>query len=159
MYALIVLIIALFAGKSHKALDSYLQFLLLVIIAVIIVDALLLRRSITKLAKSGCRASRPAASRSTRSCAPSSCAASATRRRGSSPATSSRRLGLVRRPVRVISVITKDFRTYRRVSFARIKAFVIMARGGLVCDGAGASGVQEANERSDGPVGQRAWSR
>ena len=51
MYALIVLVVALVAGKSHKALNSDLQFLLLAIIAVIIVDAILLRRSITKLAK------------------------------------------------------------------------------------------------------------
>jgi hypothetical protein len=51
MYALIVLVIALVAGKSHKALNSDLEYLLLAIIAVIIVDALLLRRSIAKLAK------------------------------------------------------------------------------------------------------------
>ena len=51
MYALIVLVIALVAGKAHKALNSDLQFLLLAIIAVIIVDAILLRRSINKLAK------------------------------------------------------------------------------------------------------------
>ncbi len=51
MYALIVLVVALVAGKAHKALNSDLQFLLLAIIAVIIVDALLLRRSIAKLAK------------------------------------------------------------------------------------------------------------
>src|SRR3984957_3402947 len=51
MYALIVLVVALVAGKSHKALNSDLQFLLLAIIVVIIVDAMLLRRSITKLAK------------------------------------------------------------------------------------------------------------
>ena len=51
MYALVILVISLVAGKSHKALNSDLQFLLLAIIAVIIVDALLLRRSISKLAK------------------------------------------------------------------------------------------------------------
>ena len=51
MYALIVLVISLVAGKAHKALNTDLQFLLLAIIAVIIVDAILLRRSITKLAK------------------------------------------------------------------------------------------------------------
>src|ERR1700729_1074227 len=51
MYALIVLVISLVAGKSPKALNSDLQFLLLAIIAVIIVDALLLRRSISRLAK------------------------------------------------------------------------------------------------------------
>jgi len=51
MYALIVLVVALVAGKSHKALNSDLQFLLLAIIVVIIVDAMLLRRSISRLAK------------------------------------------------------------------------------------------------------------
>jgi Protein of unknown function (DUF3043) len=51
MYALIVLVISLVLGKAHKALNSDLQFLLLAIIAVIIVDALLLRRSISRLAK------------------------------------------------------------------------------------------------------------
>jgi hypothetical protein len=51
MYALIVLVISLVAGKAHKALNTDLQFLLLAIIAVIIVDAILLRRSINKLAK------------------------------------------------------------------------------------------------------------
>jgi hypothetical protein len=51
MYALIVLVISLVLGKAHKALNSDLQFLLLAIIVVIIVDALLLRRSISKLAK------------------------------------------------------------------------------------------------------------
>ena len=51
MYALIVLVVALVAGKAHKALNTDLQFLLLAIIAVIIVDALLLRRSISKLAQ------------------------------------------------------------------------------------------------------------
>jgi len=50
MYALIVLVVALIAGKAHKALNSDLQFLLLAIIAVIIVDAILLRRSIRRLA-------------------------------------------------------------------------------------------------------------
>ncbi|HEX4089515.1 MAG TPA: DUF3043 domain-containing protein [Trebonia sp.] len=50
MYALIILVISLIAGKAHKALNSDLQFLLLAIIAIIIVDALLLRRSIKKLA-------------------------------------------------------------------------------------------------------------
>jgi hypothetical protein len=49
MYALIVLVISLVAGKSHKALNSDLEYLLLAIIAVIIVDAILLRRSINKL--------------------------------------------------------------------------------------------------------------
>ena len=45
MYALIVLVVALVAGKAHKALNSDLQFLLLAIIVVIIVDALLDRKS------------------------------------------------------------------------------------------------------------------
>ena len=49
MYALIVLIIALFAGKSNSALGSYMQIFLLVIIAVIAVDAWFLRRSISKV--------------------------------------------------------------------------------------------------------------
>ncbi|MGH3246321.1 MAG: DUF3043 domain-containing protein, partial [Trebonia sp.] len=49
MYALIVLIIALFAGKSNTALSSYMQLFLLVIIAVIVVDAYFLRRSILKV--------------------------------------------------------------------------------------------------------------
>jgi hypothetical protein len=48
MYALIVLVIALFAGRSNKALGNYMQIFLLVIIAVIAVDAYLLRRSIFK---------------------------------------------------------------------------------------------------------------
>ncbi len=49
MYALVVLIIALFAGKSSSAVGSYMQIFLLVIIAVIVVDAILLRRSLLKL--------------------------------------------------------------------------------------------------------------
>ena len=49
MYALIVLIIALFAGKSNAALGNYMQIFLLVIIAVIVVDAVLLRRSIVNV--------------------------------------------------------------------------------------------------------------
>ena len=49
MYALIVLIIALFAGRSNTALGSYMQIFLLVIIAIIAVDAFLLRRSIFKV--------------------------------------------------------------------------------------------------------------
>jgi hypothetical protein len=48
MYALIVLILALFAGRSSKALGNYMQIFLLVIIAVIVVDAILLRRSVFK---------------------------------------------------------------------------------------------------------------
>ena len=49
MYALIILVISLVAGKSHKTLNADLEYLLLAIIAVIIVDAILLRRSINKL--------------------------------------------------------------------------------------------------------------
>ena len=49
MYALVVLIIALFAGKSNSAVGSYMQIFLLAIIAVIVVDAILLRRSIFKV--------------------------------------------------------------------------------------------------------------
>ena len=49
MYALVVLIIALFAGKSSSAVGSYMQIFLLVIIAVIVVDAILLRRSLLKV--------------------------------------------------------------------------------------------------------------
>ena len=50
MYALIVLVIALVGGKSNHAISDYMQIVLLVIIAVIAVDAFLLRRSITRLA-------------------------------------------------------------------------------------------------------------
>jgi Protein of unknown function (DUF3043) len=49
MYALILLIIALFAGKSNHALSNYMQLFLLAIIAIIVVDGYFLRRSITKL--------------------------------------------------------------------------------------------------------------
>ena len=49
MYALILLIIALFAGKSSRALGSYMQIFLLVIIAIIAVDAYFLRRSIMRV--------------------------------------------------------------------------------------------------------------
>jgi hypothetical protein len=49
MYALIVLVIALFAGKSHSGISNYMQLFLLAIIAVIVVDGYLLRRSVTKL--------------------------------------------------------------------------------------------------------------
>src|SRR3984885_10615206 len=49
MYALIVLIIALFAGRSNSALGSYMQIFLLVIIAVIVIDGYYLRRSIVKV--------------------------------------------------------------------------------------------------------------
>ena len=49
MYALILLIIALFAGRSHSGLANYMQLFLLVIIAIIAVDAYFLRRSIVKV--------------------------------------------------------------------------------------------------------------
>ena len=49
MYALIILIIALFAGKSNSALGSYMQYFLIVIIVVIAVDGLLLRRSVMRV--------------------------------------------------------------------------------------------------------------
>ena len=49
MYALILLIIALFAGKSNTALANYMQIFLLAIIAVIAVDGYLLNRSIKKV--------------------------------------------------------------------------------------------------------------
>jgi hypothetical protein len=49
MYALIILVIVLFAGKSSSA-GSYLQLLLLAVIAVIAVDGFFLRRSVMKLA-------------------------------------------------------------------------------------------------------------
>jgi predicted lysophospholipase L1 biosynthesis ABC-type transport system permease subunit len=48
MYALILLIIALFAGRSSTALSSYMQYFLIVIIVIIAVDGLLLRRSVLK---------------------------------------------------------------------------------------------------------------
>jgi Protein of unknown function (DUF3043) len=49
MYALVLLVVALFAGKSHSAINSYMQIFLLAIIAVVVVDALLLRRTILKV--------------------------------------------------------------------------------------------------------------
>jgi len=49
MYALVILIIALFAGRSNSALGSYMQIFLLVIIAVIVIDGYYLRRSIIKV--------------------------------------------------------------------------------------------------------------
>jgi Protein of unknown function (DUF3043) len=49
MYALILLVIALFAGRSSTVLASYMQIFLLVIIAVIAVDGYFLRRSILKV--------------------------------------------------------------------------------------------------------------
>jgi len=49
MYALILLIVALFAGRSNSKLSDYMQIFLLAVIAVIAVDALLLRRSIMQV--------------------------------------------------------------------------------------------------------------
>jgi Protein of unknown function (DUF3043) len=49
MYALIVLIIALFAGKSESGLANYMQLFLVVIIVIIAVDAYFLRRSVMKV--------------------------------------------------------------------------------------------------------------
>lgn len=49
MYALVLLIIALFAGKSNTHINSYMQDFLIAIIVVIAVDAYLLRRSVIKV--------------------------------------------------------------------------------------------------------------
>lgn len=49
MYALIVLILALFAGRSSSVINVYMQDFLIAIILVIAVDAYLLRRSVIKL--------------------------------------------------------------------------------------------------------------
>ena len=49
MYALIILIIALFAGRSSSAINAYMQDFLILIIVVIAVDAYLLRRSVIKV--------------------------------------------------------------------------------------------------------------
>jgi hypothetical protein len=49
MYALIVVLIALFAGKSHSSISNYLQIFLLAVVAVLAVDAFFLRRSILKV--------------------------------------------------------------------------------------------------------------
>jgi hypothetical protein len=49
MYALIVLIIALFAEHSNKALSNYMQIFLLVVVAIIAVDGFFLRRTILKV--------------------------------------------------------------------------------------------------------------
>jgi hypothetical protein len=49
MYALILLIVALFASHSSKALGNYMQLFLLAVILVIIVDGFLLRRTIFRL--------------------------------------------------------------------------------------------------------------
>ena len=49
MYALIILILALFAGRSSSAINLYMQDFLIAVIVVIAVDAYLLRRSVIKL--------------------------------------------------------------------------------------------------------------
>lgn len=49
MYALILLILALVLGKSNSAFNSIVQFVLIAIIVVIVVDAFFLRRSVLKL--------------------------------------------------------------------------------------------------------------
>jgi membrane protein implicated in regulation of membrane protease activity len=51
MYALILLLFALFAGRTSKALGNYTTLFLLVIIAIIVVDAILLRRSVFKVVR------------------------------------------------------------------------------------------------------------
>ncbi len=48
MYALVLLIIALFAGRSSTALSSYMQYFLIMIIVIIAVDGFLLRRSVMR---------------------------------------------------------------------------------------------------------------
>lgn len=49
MYALIILVIALFTGRSNSAVSAYMEYFLIAIIAIIAVDASFLRRSIIKL--------------------------------------------------------------------------------------------------------------
>jgi Protein of unknown function (DUF3043) len=49
MYALILLVIALFAGRSDTGLASYMQYFLILVIVIIAVDGYLLRRSIVKV--------------------------------------------------------------------------------------------------------------
>jgi hypothetical protein len=49
MYALILLVIALIFSSSHKAIGNYMQIFLLAVIAVVVVDGYLLRRSLLKL--------------------------------------------------------------------------------------------------------------
>jgi hypothetical protein len=51
MYALIVLVIALFTGKSDAALASYMQYFLILIIVIIAVDAIFLRRAVLRVVK------------------------------------------------------------------------------------------------------------
>jgi hypothetical protein len=49
MYALILLVVALFAGKSESGLASYMQYFLILVIVIIAVDGYFLRRSITRV--------------------------------------------------------------------------------------------------------------
>jgi len=49
MYALVLVVIGLFAGRSNSASGNYVKYLLVLVIVIIVIDALLLRRSITKL--------------------------------------------------------------------------------------------------------------
>jgi len=49
MYALIVLIVVLFAGRSNAAINSYMQDFLIAIIVIIAVDGYLLRRSVLRV--------------------------------------------------------------------------------------------------------------
>ena len=49
MYALIVLVVVLFADRTNKALGNYSQYFLLAVIVVIVTDAVMLRRSLFKL--------------------------------------------------------------------------------------------------------------
>ena len=51
MYALIILVIALFTGKSDSALASYMQYFLILIIVIIAVDAIFLRRAVLRVVK------------------------------------------------------------------------------------------------------------
>jgi hypothetical protein len=48
MYALILLIIALFAGRSNSALSGFMQYFLIIIIVIIAVDGFFLRRSVVR---------------------------------------------------------------------------------------------------------------
>ena len=49
MYALVLLVIALFAGQKHSGLSHYMEPILIAIIAVIAVDGYFLRRSLFKV--------------------------------------------------------------------------------------------------------------
>jgi hypothetical protein len=51
MYALIILVIALFTGRSDSALAAYMQYFLILIIVIIAVDGYFLRRSVLKVVK------------------------------------------------------------------------------------------------------------